>query len=164
MKGITMKEIKIGKKIVGGNHPAYFIAEIGLNHNGSLEIAKKLIDVAVLAGCDAVKFQKRNPEKCVPLDQRNKMRETPWGAMTYFEYRYKVEFEKDEFDEIDKYCKEKDIEWFASAWDTDSLKFIDSYNVKAHKVPSAVLTNDELLKLYNDTGKVIILSTGMSTK
>jgi len=157
-----MNEVSLGIKKIGGNNPSYIIAEIGLNHNGSLDIAKKLIDVAVLAGCDAVKFQKRNPEKCVPEKQRNVIRETPWGEMTYFEYRYKVEFQKKEFDEIDRYCKEKQIDWLASAWDEDSLDFLNSYDVNAHKVPSAALTNDSLLRKYNETNKVIILSTGMS--
>lgn len=156
-------KVKIGNRFIGENEKTYIIAEIGLNHNGDIEIAKKLIDSAVLAGCDAVKFQKRNPEKCVPQSQRDKIRETPWGTMTYFEYRYKVEFGKEEYDEIDRYCKEKKIDWFASCWDDDSLDFIDSYNVVAHKISSASLTNDELLKKYNLTGKPILLSTGMST-
>lgn len=158
-----MKEIKIYKKTISDSAPAYIIAEIGLNHNGSLELAKRLIDAAVLAGCDAVKFQKRNPEKCVPIEQRDKLKETPWGTITYFEYRYKIEFGKFEYEEINNYCKEKNIDWLASSWDEDSLQFIDSFNVLVHKIPSAVLTNDNLIKKFNDTGKIILLSTGMST-
>ncbi len=158
-----MRNIKIGKRSIGNNENVYIIAEIGINHNGDLNIAKKLIDVAVSSGCDAVKFQKRNPEKCVPINQRDKLRETPWGTLTYLEYRYKVEFEREEYDEINQYCKEKNITWLASSWDEDSLSLIDSYNVIAHKIPSAALTNDNLVKKFNDTGKIIILSTGMST-
>ena len=99
----------------------YIIAEIGINHNGSLDTAKKLIDIAALSGCDAVKFQKRNPDVCVPEHQKGKMRETPWGTMTYLEYKYKVEFGKEEYDEIDRYCKERNIQWSASPWDMDIL-------------------------------------------
>ena len=102
----------------------YIIAEIGINHNGSLDTAKKLIDVAAFAGCDAVKFQKRNPELCVPEHQKEVMRDTPWGRMTYLDYKYRVEFEKEEYDEIDRYCKDKNIEWSASPWDLDSLSFL----------------------------------------
>ena len=113
------------------------IAEIGINHNGDLNIAKKLIDVASFAGCSVVKFQKRNPELAVPEHQKNIMRETPWGYITYLEYKYKVEFEKKEYDEIDRYCKKKNIDWFASCWDTDSVDFINNYNPPAHKIASA---------------------------
>ena len=107
----------------------YIIAEIGINHNGSLDIAKKLIDVAALAGCDAVKFQKRNPDVCVPEHQKSVMRDTPWGTMTYLEYKYKVEFEKEEYDEIHEYCNQKGIAWSASPWDLDSLSFLDNYDL-----------------------------------
>ena len=102
----------------------YIIAEIGINHNGSLDIAKKLIDIAAVAGCDAVKFQKRNPDVCVPEHQKRKLRETPWGTMTYLDYKHRVEFGKQEYDEIDRYCKDKGIAWSASPWDMDSLKFL----------------------------------------
>lgn len=142
----------------------HIIAEIGINHNGSLEIAKRLIDVAVLSGCDSVKFQKRNPDVCVPEDQKTKLRETPWGTMTYLEYKYKVEFNKDEYDEIDRYCKEKDIKWSASPWDIDSLNFLSQYDLPYIKIPSAMLTNNELLSKTISTKKKIILSTGMSTE
>tara|TARA_B100000282_G_scaffold296866_1_gene280626 strand:+ start:2496 stop:3329 length:834 start_codon:yes stop_codon:yes gene_type:complete len=141
----------------------YIIAEIGINHNGSLDIAKKLIDVAAVAGCDAVKFQKRNPDVCVPEHQKQKIRETPWGNIPYIDYKYKVEFEKEEYDEIDRYCKERGIDWSASPWDLDSLNFLDQYDIPFIKIPSAMLTNEELIKKTAQTGKKIILSTGMST-
>lgn len=142
----------------------YIIAEIGINHNGSIDIAKKLIDIASVAGCDAVKFQKRNPDVCVPEHQKNVMRDTPWGKMTYLEYKYKVEFGKKEYDEIDSYCKQKGIAWSASPWDLDSLHFLNQYDIPFIKIPSAMLTNDELLKESAKTGKKIILSVGMSTE
>jgi len=141
----------------------YVIAEIGINHNGDMGIAKKLIDVAYLSGCDSVKFQKRNPDVCVPEHQKGVMRDTPWGRMTYLDYKYKVEFEKEEYDEIDSYCKERNIKWSASPWDLDSLEFLMSYDIPYIKIPSAMLTNDDLLKACKDKNKPIILSTGMST-
>lgn len=141
----------------------YIIAEIGINHNGSMEIAKKLIDVAAVAGCDAVKFQKRNPDVCVPEHQKSVMRETPWGTMSYLDYKYRVEFEKEEYDEIDRYCRDKGIAWSASPWDLDSLNFLDQYDIPFIKIPSAMLTNHDLLRESARTGKKIILSTGMST-
>ena len=141
----------------------HIIAEIGINHNGSLEIAKRLIDIAAVAGCDSVKFQKRNPDVCVPEHQKSVMRDTPWGPMTYLEYKYKVEFGRHEYDQIDAYCKEKKIQWTASPWDLDSLDFLVSYDVPYIKMPSAMLTNYELLQAAVDTGKRIIISTGMST-
>lgn len=141
----------------------YIIAEIGINHNGNMTIAKKLIDIASVAGCNAVKFQKRNPDVCVPEHQKNVMRETPWGSMTYLEYKHKIEFGKIEYDEIDSYCKEKDIAWSASPWDLDSLSFLNQYDIPFIKIPSAMLTNDELLENSVKTGKKIILSVGMST-
>ena len=141
----------------------YIIAEIGINHNGSLETAKKLIDVATVAGCDAVKFQKRNPDVCVPEHQKSVMRETPWGTMTYLDYKYKVEFEKKEYDEIDQYCKDRGIDWSASPWDLDSLKFLEQYDLSFIKMPSAMMTNEELMRAAARTGKRIIFSAGMST-
>ena len=141
----------------------YIIAEIGINHNGSLDNAKKLIDVAALAGCDAVKFQKRNPDVCVPEHQKSVMRDTPWGTMTYLDYKYKVEFEKAEYDEIDEYCKAKGIAWSASPWDLDSLEFLDQYNLPFLKMPSAMMTNEPLMRAAAKTGKKVIFSAGMST-
>lgn len=142
----------------------YIIAEIGINHNGDLDIAKRLIDIAALSGCDAVKFQKRNPDVCVPEHQKGIMRETPWGTMTYLDYKYKVEFGKEEYDQIDEYCKQKGIVWSASPWDMDSLEFLNQYEIPFIKVPSAMLTNDELLEGCVATGKKVIFSTGMSTQ
>ena len=141
----------------------YIIAEIGINHNGDLVIAKKLIDIAKVAGCDVVKFQKRNPDVCVPEHQKSVMRDTPWGKMTYLDYKYKVEFEKQEYDEIDTYCKNKQIDWTASPWDLDSLNFLNKYDVPFIKIPSALLTDIELIKESTKTGKKVIISTGMST-
>ena len=141
----------------------YIIAEIGINHNGDLSIAKKLIDIAKVAGCDVVKFQKRNPDVCVPEHQKSVMRDTPWGRMTYLEYKYKVEFEKEEYDEIDSYCNSRDIKWSASPWDLDSLDFLNQYDVPFIKIPSALLTDLDLIKKTTETGKKIIISTGMST-
>ncbi len=141
----------------------YIIAEIGINHNGSLDVAKKLIDVASVAGCDAVKFQKRNPDVCVPEHQKGVMRDTPWGTMTYLDYKYKVEFEKKEYDEIDRYCKTQNIEWSASPWDLDSLKFLEQYDLPFIKMPSAMMTNESLMKAAARTRKRIIFSAGMST-
>jgi len=141
----------------------YIIAEIGINHNGDLSIAKKLIDIAKVAGCDVVKFQKRNPDVCVPEHQKTVMRDTPWGKMTYLEYKYKVEFGQRKYDEIDVYCKDKQIKWTASPWDLDSLDFLNQYDIPFIKIPSALLTNLELIKESVKTGKKIIISTGMST-
>lgn len=141
----------------------YIIAEIGINHNGDIGIAKKLIDLAASNGCSAVKFQKRNPDICVPEHQKNVMRDTPWGQMTYLEYKYKVEFGKKEFDEIDLYCKHKGIDWFASAWDTSSQEFLQQYNLKYNKVASALLTSKDLLKMIAEEDRHTFISTGMST-
>ncbi|MBL8744197.1 MAG: N-acetylneuraminate synthase family protein, partial [Myxococcales bacterium] len=114
---MSKAEIKIGDRTIGEGHPVYVIAEIGINHNGSVDLAKKMIDGAVLSGCDAVKFQKRTPEVCVPKDQWAIERDTPWGRMTYIDYRHKTEFGVDQYAAIDKHCKERSIHWFASCWD-----------------------------------------------
>jgi N-acetylneuraminate synthase len=157
------KSVRIGPRWVGAEHPVYIIAEAGINHNGDVGIAKKLIDAAVLAGCDAVKFQKRTPELCVPPAQRNLMRETPWGYITYMEYRERVEFGFDQYLEIDKHCKSHGITWFASCWDPVAVDFMEQFVPPAYKVASASLTDTELLKRVKDTGKTVIPSTGMST-
>lgn len=142
----------------------YIIAEIGINHNGSMETAKKLIDIAALSGCDSVKFQKRDPDVCVPEHQKSVMRSTPWGEMTYLDYKYKVEFSKEQYDEIDAYCQSKGISWTASPWDLGSLEFLLSYDTTPFiKLPSALLTDTELLTASAKSGKKVILSTGMST-
>ena len=157
------RTVQLGNKKVGAGEPCYVIAEIGINHNGDMAIAEKLIEVAAAAGCDAVKFQKRTPELCVPMAQRSVMRETPWGLMTYMDYRYKVEFGKAEYDRIDQLCREKGIHWFASCWDTDSVDFMEQYNPPCYKVASATLTNQPLLKKLKGLGRPILLSTGMSS-
>jgi N-acetylneuraminate synthase len=141
----------------------YLIAEIGINHNADLQIAKKLIDASFACSWDCVKFQKRNPDKAVPDEQKNKTKSTPWGDMTYLEYKHKMEFGKKEYDYIDAYCKSKPIDWTVSVWDLDSLDFIKQYQVPYLKIPSALLTHDELLTKSAKTGLPIILSTGMST-
>jgi len=141
----------------------YFIAEIGINHNGDMNIAKRLIDASFGIGWDCVKFQKRNPDVCVPEYQKNVMRETPWGKMTYLEYKYRVEFEKDDYDYINDYCSQKPIQWSASVWDLDSLEFLLDYEIPFIKIPSAMLTDNELLKKSAETKKQLIISTGMST-
>ncbi len=139
------------------------IGEIGINHNGDLELCKKLIDSAVLAGCDYVKFQKRNPDVCVPEEQKSRLKSTPWGDMTYLEYKHKVEFGKEEYDEIDRYCKEKGIGWFASVWDKDSVDFMINYG-NITKIPSALITNKELVEYTREKFDYLIISTGMSTE
>jgi N-acetylneuraminate synthase len=157
------KQISIGGTFVGGGHPTYIIAEIGINHNGDINTAKRLIDAAVLAGCDAVKFQKRTPEICVPTAQRDVLRETPWGMMTYLEYKTRIEFGKAEYAEIRRYCAEKPIAWFASAWDIPSVEFLEEFEPPCYKIASATITNNDLVSLINATGRPVILSTGMST-
>ncbi|RME86816.1 MAG: N-acetylneuraminate synthase [Anaerolineae bacterium] len=157
------REIKLGNKLVGDGHPVYIVAEIGINHNGDLEIAKRMIDAAVHAGVDAVKFQKRTPEICTPPEQQKQMRETPWGYITYLEYRHKVEFGLEEYREIDRYCKEKGIPWLASVWDEPSVDFLEQFDTPAYKIPSAALTDHNLLRRVRKTGRPVILSTGMST-
>ncbi len=155
--------IQIGERLVGDGQPVYIVAEIGINHNGDLEIAKQLIDVAKGAGCDAVKFQKRTPELCVPPEQRNLMRETPWGMMTYLDYRRRVEFGVDEYREIDYYCRERKLTWFVSVWDEASVDFIEPFHPPCYKIPSAALTDHALLRHVKQTGRPILLSTGMSS-
>ena len=157
------KAVKIGNQMVGEGFPVFFTAEIGINHNGDLSIARRLIDVACMAGCSAVKFQKRTPEKAVPPEYRNVMRETPWGLISYLEYRRKVEFRYEDYCEIDRYCKEKGILWFASCWDEDSVDFIDRFAPPCYKAASASLTDFPLLDKMRSTGRPVIISTGMST-
>jgi len=159
-----MRRVEIrGNRFVGDGYPTYVIAEIGINHNGSVEVTKKLIDAAVKAGCDAVKFQKRTPEICVPRDQWDKERDTPWGRMTYIQYKHKIEFGEAEYREIDEYCREQGIDWFASCWDEPSVDFIEQFNPVMYKMASASLTDLPLLEKVRSTGKPIMISTGMST-
>jgi N-acetylneuraminate synthase len=157
------RAIKIDETWVGEGYPTYVVGEIGINHNGDVEIAKQLMDIGKKMGLDAVKFQKRTPELCVPPEQRSQMRETPWGYISYLDYRYKTEFNKEQYDEIDRYAKEVGIAWFASVWDEVSVDFMEAYNPIAYKIPSASLTDHGLLKKLRATGRPLILSTGMST-
>ena len=156
-------KIKIGNRMVGEREKIYIIGEIGINHNGSVDIAKQLIMGAKAAGCDAVKFQKRTPELCVPKEQWNIERDTPWGRITYLEYRHKIEFSLEQYSEIDLFCKEMRIDWFASCWDEESVDFIEQFNPPCYKASSASLTDIELLKKKKSTSKPLIISTGMST-
>jgi N-acetylneuraminate synthase len=158
-----MKTIKIGNTAIGGDYPIYFIAEIGINHNGDMQIAKKLLDATFITGWNCAKFQKRAPSICVPEHQKNLMRSTPWGEMTYLDYRYRVEFEKEQYDYIDKYCREKPIHWTASVWDIKSLEFILNYDVPFVKIPSAKITDNEILYECAKSGKPVFFSSGMST-
>lgn len=157
------KTVKLGNREVGPGLPTYVIGEIGLNHNGQLDLARKLIDAAHVAECDAVKFQKRTPDLCVPTDQRELLRETPWGLITYFDYRTRIEFGSEEYRDIDRYCQARGITWFASVWDSVSIEFLEQFAPVAYKVPSAVLTNDSLLRDVKATRRPVLLSTGMST-
>lgn len=152
-----------GSRTAGPGRPVYVVGEIGINHNGDLDTALALIDAAAEAGCDAVKFQKRTPEICTPRDQWDVERDTPWGRMTYIDYRHKVEFGEDEYRAIDEHCATRGIDWFASPWDTQAVAFLEKFDVPAHKVASASLTDDELLRAVRATGRTVVLSTGMST-
>jgi N-acetylneuraminate synthase len=154
---------RIGEREVGAGRPVYVTGEIGINHNGELANAIALIDAAADSGCDAVKFQKRTPEVCTPRDQWDIERDTPWGRMTYIDYRHRVEFGVEEYSAVAKHARERGIHWFASPWDTESVDFLEQFDVPAHKVASASLTDDELLRKLRSTGRTIILSTGMST-
>lgn len=157
-----MAEVKIGNTMVGNGHPCFIVAEIGINHNGDIEIAKKLIDLAFVAGCNAVKFQKRTIEIVYTIEELDKQRESPFGE-TNRDLKYGLEFEKTDYDIIDKYCREKGITWFASCWDEQSVDFINQFNVPCFKIASASLTDDALLIHTRSKGRPIILATGMST-
>jgi N-acetylneuraminate synthase len=154
---------QVGDRAVGAGHPVYITAEIGINHNGDLATAIALIDHAVDSGCDAVKFQKRMPEISTPRDQWELQRDTPWGRMRYIDYRQRVEFGVEEYAAIDQHAKRRGIAWFASPWDLQSVDFLEAFDVPAHKVASACLTDDELLRRMRATHRTIVLSTGMST-
>ena len=153
----------VGDREIGPGRPVYIIGEIGINHNGDLANAFALIDHAKEAGMDAVKFQKRTPEVCTPRDQWDIERDTPWGRMTYIEYRHRVEFDEADYRAIDEYCHKVGIDWFASPWDSPSVDFLEAFDVPIYKIASASLTDDELLTACRATGKPVILSTGMST-
>lgn len=155
--------VTIAGRAIGRHAPIYVIGEIGLNHNGDVELAMRLIDVAAEAGADAVKFQKRTPEIATPEHMRDTPRDTPWGTMTYLEYRHRVEFGVEEYQRIAAYAAHRGLHWFASPWDVPSVDVLESLDVPAHKVASASVTDIELLERLAATGKPIILSTGMST-
>lgn len=156
--------VKISNREIGDACPCFIIAEIGINHNGSLALAKKLIEAAKAAGCDAVKFQKRTPELSTPPALRELLRQTPWGIIPYLEYKKKIELSGEDYREIDRYCRALGIIWFASCWDLPSVEFIEQFQPACHKVASAMLTNRELLLALRNTDRPIILSTGMSTQ
>ena len=141
----------------------YFIGEIGINHNGSLQIAKKLIDAVSACNWDCTKFQKRDPDICVPEHQKLKLRSTPWGEMSYIDYKHRVEFGKEQYNYINDYCAEKPIDWSASVWDLNSLEFVLQYDLPYIKIPSAMITNRKLLEESAKSGVPIIMSTGMSS-
>ncbi len=157
------RKIKAGNRYIGDNEPVFVIAEIGINHNGSVDIAKKMIDGAIYAGCDAVKFQKRTPEVCVPKDQWNVERDTPWGRMTYIDYRHKMEFNKEEFGKLVRFCNEKGMMWFVSCWDEEAVDFIEEFDPVMYKIASASLTDESLLLKHKSLNKPLMISTGMST-
>jgi N-acetylneuraminate synthase len=160
---MTRATVAVGQRQVGDGEPVFVIAEIGINHNGSLELAKKLIDGAYLAGADAVKFQKRTPELCVPRDQWLIERDTPWGRMTYIYYKKRMEFGEREFAAIDQHCRERGVAWFASCWDEEAVEFMERFDPPCTKIASASLTDDALLRKVRTTGRPAMLSTGMST-
>ncbi|MEV0313976.1 N-acetylneuraminate synthase family protein [Nonomuraea fuscirosea] len=155
--------VAIGDVRVGDGEPVYVIGEIGINHNGDVELARRLIDVAAEAGCQAVKFQKRTPAICVPEEQKGQIRQTPWGEMTYLEYKERTEFGREEYAQIAEHCSERGLHWFASPWDVPSVAFLEDMGVLVHKVASASVSDHELLRALAATGKPLILSTGMST-
>jgi len=154
---------RLGDRVVGAGHPVYVTGEIGINHNGELANALALIDRAAEAGCDAVKFQKRTPRVCTPRDQWDVERDTPWGRMTYIDYRERVEFDETQYATIDAHARERGIAWFASPWDLESVDFLEAFTPPCYKVASASLTDDELLRKLRSTGRSVVVSTGMST-
>ena len=158
------KQINLSGCIIDEDSSPYFVAEIGINHNGDMQIAKRLIDAAFAIGWDCVKFQKRVPAIAVPEMQKSVMRDTPWGRMTYLDYKKHIEFEKREYDEINQYCKDKPISWTASPWDMPSLEFLIQYDVPFIKIASATNGNKEMIKAACKSGKPIIMSTGMCTQ
>jgi N-acetylneuraminate synthase len=160
---VSGPRVRIGERDVGEEQPVFVVAEVGINHNGSLELCEKLIEGAHRAGCDAVKFQKRTPELCVPLEQWNVMRDTPWGRMSYIDYKRKIEFGQDEFEHVDRVCRRLGIPWFASCWDLPSIEAIERFNPPCYKAASASLTDHELLRAMKATGKPLMISTGMSS-
>ncbi|MDO8682991.1 MAG: N-acetylneuraminate synthase family protein [Armatimonadota bacterium] len=157
-----MKSVQIGSREVGPGQPCYIVAEVGINHNGDIDIAKRLIDLAAMSGCDAVKFQKRTIEVVYSEEELSRPRESPFGA-TNGDLKRGLEFGLDEYKEIDRYCREKKIPWFASCWDEQSVDFINQFNPPCYKIASASLTDDNLLRYTKAKGKPIIMGTGMSS-
>jgi N-acetylneuraminate synthase len=155
--------VSIAGKPIGAGSPVYVIGEIGLNHNGDVELAKRLIDVAADAGLQAVKFQKRTPEISTPEHMKATPRSTPWGEMTYLDYRYRVEFDREQYIELGDHATLRGLAWFASPWDEPSVDFLEDLNVSAYKIASASVTDTGMLRAIAATGKPVILSTGMST-
>ena len=156
------KTIQIGNRLVGKGHPCFIVADIGINHNGDVEIARKLISAAVLAGCDAVKFQKRTIEVVYTPEELAKPRESPFGR-TNGDLKRGLEFSYEKYKAIDEYCRLLNIVWYASCWDEASVDFIEQFDPPCHKIASACLTDDNLLRHHHRYGRQIILSTGMST-
>ena len=155
--------IKIGNTEIGAGQPVYIVGEIGINHNGDIEVVKKLVDIAASTGLNAVKFQKRTPELCVPRDQWDIERDTPWGVMKYIDYRYKVEFDESEYQEISDYCAAKGVDWFASPWDEEAVDFLEKFDIPCYKIASASITDIAMLEKIRSIGRPVIMSTGMST-
>lgn len=160
---MTRAAVRVGERLVGDGESVFVVAEIGINHNGSLENARKLIDGACLAGADAVKLQKRHPETCVPREQWHLERDTPWGRMPYIDYRRRMEFGEREFAAIDRHCRDRGMTWFVSCWDEESVDFMERFDPPCYKAASASLTDHALLRKMKATGRPLILSTGMST-
>ena len=157
-----MTTVRIGDKAVGAGQPCYVVGEIGINHNGDLGMAEQLIDIAQEAGCGAVKFQKRTVDLVYTPEELSRPRENPFGN-TNGDLKYGLEFGEDEYSYIDRHCKKRHIDWFASCWDEASVDFIERFEPPAYKIASASLTDDGLLKHHAATGRPVILSTGMST-
>lgn len=154
----------LGGRGVGDDLPVYIIAEIGINHNGDVDLAKRMIDGAALAGADCVKFQKRTPELCVPKDQWYLERDTPWGRMTYIDYRHRVEFTPEQYADIDAHCRNRGIAWTVSCWDEEAVRMMEEhFDLPFYKAASASLTDHQLLRAMKATGRPLIISTGMST-
>ena len=154
--------VRIADKMVGDGYPCFIIAEIGINHNGSVKLAKQMIDIASTTGCDAVKFQKRTVDVVYTKEELSRERKSIFGN-TNGDLKRGLEFGEKEYREIDRYCKEKGIMWFASCWDEESVDFMEKFDVPCYKIASASLTDDGLLKYTKSKGKPILLSTGMST-
>lgn len=161
--GADPAPVTIGERRVGPGEPVYVVAEIGINHNGDPELAHELIEAAHRAGCDAVKFQKRTPKACVPPHMEDRTRETPWGTMSYPEYRRRVELGEDAYRAIHAHCRERGLDWFASCWDEPSVEFIQRFGPPCFKIQSAAVTDHRLLERLAATGRPLVLSTGMST-